>query len=64
MAELSSVATALEELLRRVTTIAETVGGSDREIVTAELYEVERTLGAAHRRLARLLDRYDAPDGH
>ena len=59
LAELSSVATALEELLHRVTAIAETVEGTDRDAVTTELFEVERTLGAAHRRLIRLIDRYD-----
>jgi hypothetical protein len=56
-AELSSVATALEELLRRITAIAETITGDDRDAVSSELFEVERTLGAAQRRLTRLLDR-------
>ena len=56
-AELSSVATALEELLRRITAIAETITGDDRDAVTSELFEVERTLGAAHRRLTRILAR-------
>ena len=57
-AELSSVATALEELLRRITAIAETITGDDRDAVTSELFEVERALGAAHRRLTRIVDRY------
>jgi ABC-type transporter Mla subunit MlaD len=53
--ELSSVATALEELLRRVTTLAE---GLEGEALTNELQEVERTMGAARRRLRRLLDNH------
>lgn len=57
LAELSSLATALEELLRRITAMAERVTGADRDAVVSELFEVERTLGAAHRRLTRILDR-------
>jgi hypothetical protein len=56
--ELSSVATALEELLRRVTTLAEGLEGAEREALTNELQEVERTMGAARRRLRRLLDNH------
>ena len=54
--ELSSVATALDELLDRVTAIAERVVGPEREAVTSELLEVERVLGTASRRLRRLID--------
>jgi hypothetical protein len=56
IAELSSVATALEELLRRVSGIADEIARSEQETLSTELYEVERTLGTAHRRLARLID--------
>jgi hypothetical protein len=54
--ELSSVATALDELLDRVSAIADRVVGAERETVTSELVEVERVLGTASRRLRRLLD--------
>jgi hypothetical protein len=54
-AELSSVATALDELLHRVTAITDGLSGDDRDALTSDLQEVERSLGAASRRLARLL---------
>jgi len=54
--ELSSVATALDELLDRVSAIADCVVGPEREAVTSELLEVERVLGTASRRLRRLID--------
>jgi hypothetical protein len=54
--ELSSVATALDELLDRVSAIADRLVGPERETVTSELLEVERVLGTASRRLRRLLD--------
>ena len=55
-AELSSVATALEELLRRVSGIADEISASRQETLSTELYEVERTLSTAHRRLTRLIE--------
>ena len=55
-AELSSVATALEELLHRVSGIADEIAQSRQESLSTELYEVERTLGTAHRRLTRLIE--------
>ena len=54
--ELSSVSTALDELLHRLSGIADSLEGSERDDLTAELLEVERALGAARRRLHRLLD--------
>jgi len=56
IAELSSVATALDELLHRVSRIADDIARSEQETLSTELYEVERTLGTAHRRLVRLVD--------
>jgi hypothetical protein len=56
-AELSSVATRLHELVGRVTEIADNLGGSERDDVGPELYEVERMLRSAERRLGRVLDR-------
>jgi hypothetical protein len=56
-AELSSLATGLEELTARVAAIADKLGRDERESVAPELYEVERSLRTAHRRLARLVSR-------
>jgi hypothetical protein len=56
LAELSSVATALDDLLRRVTTITENLTGPEQEALSSDLHEVERALGNAIRRLGRLLE--------
>ena len=56
-AELSSVATRLHELVARVGEIADDLAGDDREDLGPELFEVERTLRTAERRLNRALDR-------
>jgi hypothetical protein len=53
-AELSSITTALEELTRRITGLAEREAGTEDEAVTQALFGVERTLGEALRRLERL----------
>lgn len=55
-AELSSLATALDELAKRVSTIADGYAGSRRDDLATELYQVERALAAARRGLARVLD--------
>jgi hypothetical protein len=55
-AELSSVATSLDELLGRITRIAEGLSGDEREVVGPDLFEVERALRAARRRVSRLAD--------
>ena len=47
-AQLSSLSTALDDLARRVTELADQYQGSPREDVAADLYEVERHLLAAH----------------
>lgn len=56
-AELSSVATRLHELLGRVSEIAEALGLDEKDDVGPELFEVERSLRSAERRLNRVLDR-------
>jgi hypothetical protein len=56
LAELSSIATALDELTRRVTALADAAAASAAEELARELYDLERALGAAGRRLARLAD--------
>ncbi|HUE59595.1 MAG TPA: hypothetical protein VMO88_08440 [Acidimicrobiales bacterium] len=55
-AELSSVSTRLDELVKRITEIADGLAGDDRDRIGADLYEVERTLRAAERRLRRVID--------
>lgn len=56
-AELSSVSTAIDELLKRVTEIADGLAGQERDIVGPDLFEVERALRGAQRRLRRIVDR-------
>lgn len=56
-AELSSVTTTLDELTNRVAGIAESsAAADDTDTLATELYEVERVLRGAHRRLVRILD--------
>ncbi|CAN5783776.1 hypothetical protein BH23ACT1_BH23ACT1_05710 [soil metagenome] len=54
--ELSSSATALGDLTRQVTTIAEGLERTDRDDLAKELFEAERALLAAGRRLAKVVD--------
>jgi hypothetical protein len=54
--ELSSVATALGELTSRVAQLAESLAGETRDDLASALYEVERSLGAAARRLESMVD--------
>jgi hypothetical protein len=56
-AELSSMSTAMDELARRVTAMAEGLANTPADWVAQELFAVERSLGAAGRRLAALNDR-------
>ena len=55
-AQLSAVSTTLEELTERVTSVAHHYDGTPREDVAAALYEVERSLRAAARRLRSVVD--------
>ncbi|MDQ3897554.1 MAG: hypothetical protein M3326_10000 [Actinomycetota bacterium] len=55
--ELSSMATALEDLTRRVTAIAEGLANTQADWAAQELFAVERSLGAGYRRLVALNDR-------
>lgn len=54
---LSSVSSSLDDLLRRVRTMADELGQDDD--TGAELVEVERQLQAVSRRLAKLARRLD-----
>ncbi|HLH27953.1 MAG TPA: hypothetical protein VKW77_03505 [Acidimicrobiales bacterium] len=53
-AELSSLASALEEITRRVTAGAEAAHEAKDEEAATELFAVERALTSAQRRLSRL----------
>jgi len=53
-AELSSLASTLDELTRRITAIADAYVAADHEELALELYAAERALVGAHRRLARV----------
>ena len=54
-AELSAVSTTLAELAQRVTRIMGDLTPAEEERYGADLMEVERALGAAQRRLERLV---------
>ncbi len=53
--ELSSLATAVEELSRRVAVIADDYASSKRDDLAAELYQAERALISAQRALHRVM---------
>jgi len=53
-AELSSLATAVDEITRRITAHAEAAEAQKDEEVASELFAIERSLTSANRRLARL----------
>ena len=53
-AELSSLATMLEEVTRRLAAIAETAAGEEGS-TAIELFEIERDLQGATRRLVKLV---------
>jgi hypothetical protein len=57
LAELSSIASSLEQLARRVALMAEAALADRQETAAAELVAVERALMGAERRLARLSGR-------
>ena len=54
--ELSSISTRLDELTRSITAIADQLAGTERDATAVELYEVERSLLAAGRRLEKVVD--------
>ena len=55
-AELSSLASSLEELIERIRRIAEENAGTAHDAVAQGLFEVERKLGEALRRLSRVAE--------
>ena len=54
-AELSSLRTAVEELTKRVTDIADRCAADKQDDLASDLYKVERALEDAGRRLTRML---------
>jgi hypothetical protein len=54
-AELAPLATALDELTQRITDLAERYRTGTDDRVSTELFEIERTLQQASRRLDRLV---------
>jgi hypothetical protein len=52
--ELSSVSTALDELTKRLSAMADAAAGGDA-ILSTELFEIERSLQGARRRLSKLV---------
>lgn len=51
MAELATVSTQIDELVARVTEVAERYHGTDEDAVAVRLFEVERSLMGASRSL-------------
>ena len=56
-AQLSSVRTSLDDLTKRVTEVADGFRGTDRDDVAVELYEGERALLTAGRKLDTVVRR-------
>lgn len=56
-AELSSILSALDDLSTRVTGIADRTERTQLDWLSSELYEAERALGEARRRLSRAVER-------
>jgi len=56
-AQLSTIASSLDDLTRRITELADSRASQPDDAVAAELYEVERALQHASRRLQRLVER-------
>jgi hypothetical protein len=54
-AQLSALADTLDSLTKRVTAAAERYHGTAQEDLATDLYEVERSLRSASRRLGKLL---------
>lgn len=56
-AELSSLSSTLDDVRKRITARAESLTAAGNEDAAIDLYEVERSLNTALRRLTKLLDR-------
>ncbi|MEM7094399.1 MAG: hypothetical protein AAF567_15465 [Actinomycetota bacterium] len=58
-AELSSIGTVLDDLQSRVVEVADRWREAEREDVSGDLYDVERSLRSAQRRIRRALNSID-----
>ena len=58
-AELSSITTVLEDLQTRVVEVADRWRAAEREDVAGDLYDVERSLRNAQRRIRRAVQGFD-----
>ncbi|MGH9277531.1 MAG: hypothetical protein ACRD12_05420 [Acidimicrobiales bacterium] len=56
-AELSAIVAALDHLTQRVTNLAERTNAGKQDWLANDLFEAERPLGEATRRLSRALER-------
>ena len=56
-AELSSIASALDDLTVRIGSLADRLSHEGNDNLSAELYEVERSLTSGRRRLDKLVNR-------
>lgn len=61
-AELASITTALDDLSHRVTAIAERSVGTNLDWLATDLFEAERALGQARRRLGKVGERLRTRD--
>lgn len=60
-AELSALSTALADLIDRIGRISDDLTGAERDRLGQDLYEVERSMVSAARRLKRALDGLPPP---
>ena len=63
-AELSSLATALDELTQRISGMADDAAAQQRDDIASELFEVERALAGASRRLMKVADSSERSTRH
>jgi hypothetical protein len=54
-ADLASLSSTLDQMLERIESAAGEVRGTDRDDLLTDLYEIERHLRSANRRLSRAL---------
>lgn len=57
LAELSSIASTLDQLARRLASMGEAASEAKEDDVASELFAMERALSGAERRAGRLLNR-------
>ena len=62
-AELSSLTTTLEDVAKRITELAERASGTPDDWLATELFQVERSLGEARRRLNTISGRMRSDRG-